>query len=52
MYQSKYVFPCHVISGNRVTIPDSVVKAWNIKKGQTLKITFELDKPELKGIVI
>jgi len=52
MYQSKYTFPCDVISGNRITIPNSVVKAWNVHKGQVLKITFELDKPELKGIVI
>jgi len=52
MYQSKYVFPCKIISGRRITIPDSVYKALELKKGQTLKITFELDKPNIKGIVI
>jgi len=52
MYQSKYIFKCSVISGNRITIPTSLIKEWNVQKGQVLKITFELDKPDLKGIVI
>ena len=52
MYQSKYIFKCNVISGNRITIPKSLIKEWNVQNGQVLKITFELDKPNLKGIVI
>jgi len=52
MYQSKYTFKCKVISGNRITIPDAVIREWGVQKGQVLKITFELDKPDIKGIVI
>ena len=51
-YQHKYIFPFEIISGNRITIPHSVVKAWDLKKGDELKITFELKEKDIKGIVL
>ncbi len=53
MYDSiSYTFPCTIISGNRVTIPSSVMNAKGWKVGDEILVKFDSIKTPIKGIVI
>ena len=51
-YNNKYTFTRTIISGGRVTVPKVVLKELNVKEGGELKVTFELNEKEIKGIVL
>ena len=51
-FPQQYQFERSIIDGNRVTIPNDVMKSNKWKIGDKIIVTFEPEKKEIKGIVI
>jgi len=48
----EYNFKRTIISGNRITVPDAIVKEWNLKMGDEIQVVFKKIPKSLQGIVI
>lgn len=51
-FPQKYQFERSIIDGNRVTIPNDVMKSNKWKVGMIIVVTFEPLQKKIKGIVI
>ena len=50
--QTEYSFRAKIISGNRVTIPDFIMRQWEINVGDTIYITVKKAIKDIQNVVI